>query len=135
LSLATLSNHLPKAVLPSDFETLMGVYSKRVEFARDWRNRVLAHNDYALAINQSHPIAIATREKVRSALDALYDCMAFLSFELDDAHIVKEIIHYADDTSLAQTIFLGNEAFATAQADGPLNSLAFPDWIMRTPPE
>ncbi|MEM1366342.1 MAG: hypothetical protein AAGH82_11400 [Pseudomonadota bacterium] len=133
ISMATLSNHLPKSDLQPDFDEMVIEYCNRVEFARDWRNRVIAHNDYALATNQAHPIAIATRKKVRAALDSLYDCMAFLSLELDDAHIVDEIIHYADDVSLAQTIFLGNEAFAAARADRSLHKMTFPDWIMRTP--
>jgi hypothetical protein len=40
-------------------------------FARDWRNRYLAHRDKALALGKAQPLAPASRKAARDALDAL----------------------------------------------------------------
>jgi hypothetical protein len=42
------------------------------EFCRDWRNRHIAHRDLGLALEQGvQPLIPASRQKVRTALDAL----------------------------------------------------------------
>lgn len=49
-------------------------------FARDWRNRRLAHRDLMLALNRpTEPLAAASRIHVNSALSALGEVLNFLS--------------------------------------------------------
>jgi hypothetical protein len=49
-------------------------------FARDWRNRRLAHRDLMLALNRpTEPLAAASRTRVNSALSALGEVLNFLS--------------------------------------------------------
>ena len=57
--------------------------SLSTEFARDWRNRHIAHRDFDLAMNRSaKPLEGASGSKVRDALDA----MAALMNEVDRAY-------------------------------------------------
>jgi hypothetical protein len=49
-------------------------------FARDWRNRRLAHRDLMLALNRpTEPLAAASRAHVNDALSALGEVLNFLS--------------------------------------------------------
>lgn len=50
---------------------------KRCEFARDWRNRRIAHNDFALALDKLNatPLAAASREGVKFALNAIVNLL------------------------------------------------------------
>ena len=88
---------LPKicgAALQPRVASLVGSSVAATEFARDWRNRKLAHRDLALALSrQVQPLAPAARLQVRSALKTLDDIVNCLSsehldsttmFELDD---------------------------------------------------
>jgi hypothetical protein len=51
---------------------LLGDIASKTEFARDWRNRQIAHLDFALARGQSaQPLMLADRESVNRALSAL----------------------------------------------------------------
>jgi hypothetical protein len=46
------------------------------EFARDWRNRLLAHRDLSLAIDEhAKPLETATRDSARVALKAIEDVL------------------------------------------------------------
>jgi len=58
------------------------------EFARDWRNRKLAHSDLSLALGEHvFPLAPASRLAVKTALAAIVDVLNAVSH------------HYADSTS------------------------------------
>jgi hypothetical protein len=50
---------------------------KDTEFARDWRNRIIAHQDLALALEggTSEPLELASRADVNGALISLADVM------------------------------------------------------------
>jgi hypothetical protein len=57
---------------------LIEVADKRSEFARDWRNRYLAHRDRQLALNTPgvRPLAPATVEAAQEAIDAITAVLA-----------------------------------------------------------
>lgn len=58
----------------------------KCEFARDWRNRHIAHADFSLALEESaEPLAVASREKVRVALQSIEDVLNSISIPLLDA--------------------------------------------------
>ena len=44
-------------------------------FARDWRNRYLAHRDLALALGRAQPLEDASRHLVRVAIAAVADVL------------------------------------------------------------
>jgi hypothetical protein len=64
---------LPKRMKDdSELESLVKDASAKTAFARDWRDRYLAHRDLNLALKRGHPLANATRRDTEAALDALH---------------------------------------------------------------
>jgi hypothetical protein len=80
-------------VLIDDFEQrqfvvdLINVAHKRSEFARDWRNRYLAHRDRQLALNTPgvKPLEPASRQDVQNAIDAITAVLAHV-----ESHFCKQ---------------------------------------------
>lgn len=83
--LATLVANLPIGI---HVESLSSAALTACEFARDWRNRRLAHRDLDLALGQnSQPLAPASRAAVKAALTALQEMLNSVS------------LHYLDSTT------------------------------------
>ncbi len=56
----------------ADLQILADSAVQATEFARDWRNRHIAHNDWLLAMNPgARPLASASHAQVRYAIDAI----------------------------------------------------------------
>jgi hypothetical protein len=69
-------NRLPLLVDPAvkpQIEELLAVVAEKCEFARDWRNRNIAHSDLVLALKESSakPLEPASRASVKAALAAI----------------------------------------------------------------
>lgn len=63
------------------------------EFARDWRNRRLAHHDLAVALDSAeHQLPGVSHQKIRDALGAIHG-------------VLECVNHYALDSSLANQVF------------------------------
>lgn len=76
LSLAQLATEITDPHLRSSFALLERTARDRTEFARDWRNRHLAHRDLLWSKDPSaHPLERATREQVELALGAIRDAL------------------------------------------------------------
>jgi hypothetical protein len=62
-------------------ERLLEEAKSRTEFCRQWRNRQIAHNDRALALEDKHaePLPGASRQKLREALAALANVLNAVS--------------------------------------------------------
>lgn len=72
LSLHHLANLLVTSPIGSNVEALAKSALTACEFARDWRNRKLAHRDLCVALGQGvEPLAPASRAAVKSALEVL----------------------------------------------------------------
>jgi hypothetical protein len=60
---------------------LLEVVSEKTGFARDWRNRHIAHNDLDLSLDRSAtPLVDASRLKVKEALQAIANVMNAIDF-------------------------------------------------------
>ena len=63
---------LPTLVDPKIHEKIRGLVSavvKKTKFARDWRNRHIAHRDLSLALKRgAKPLAPASRKRVKEAM-------------------------------------------------------------------
>jgi hypothetical protein len=58
--------------LRANVSDLIDEADKKTEFARDWRNRLLAHRDLDVALNRSaRPLTVGSRASVKEALHAL----------------------------------------------------------------
>lgn len=72
--------HLVELVKPSDLRGKLDVLSNECvsacQFARDWRNRRIAHRDLSLALDTSvKPLASASRENVVTALEKIEEVL------------------------------------------------------------
>ncbi|MBN9307783.1 MAG: hypothetical protein J0I99_19640 [Devosia sp.] len=57
---------------------LVGRAEKRAEFARSWRNKRIAHNDFDQITGPVNSLAPATRNKVRSAIIGIHDVLRWI---------------------------------------------------------
>lgn len=72
LTIQALPALIKDATLKAEVEKLIAVTLKATEFARDWRNRLIAHRDLQVALNQATtPLADASRAQVKDALKAI----------------------------------------------------------------
>jgi hypothetical protein len=80
---------LVRSTVKVEVETKVGAALATCAFARDWRNRRIAHGDYQLALNLpgANPLKSASRRLVRDALGSL-------------CNVVNAVgLHYLDSTS------------------------------------
>jgi AbiU2 len=77
LTLQNLTGLVSDAGLKKTLIDLLAVATDKTQFCRDWRNRLFAHHDLALATGdeEATPLEVATREKVNAALQSLADVM------------------------------------------------------------
>lgn len=77
------------AAVKAEVNGKIAVALTRSAFARDWRNRRIAHGDYELALDlpAAIPLAPASRQMVREALESLCDVINAVG------------LHYLDSTS------------------------------------
>ncbi len=67
---------LMEVTIKDELKRLVDLAVDKTGFARDWRNRRLAHSDLALALNPAvQPLATSSRHDVEDALAALRDVM------------------------------------------------------------
>jgi hypothetical protein len=89
LSVRRLADLLVSSPIGAKAASLTDTALDTCEFARDWRNRRLAHRDLDLALGQSvQPIAPASRAAVKASLTALEELLNAVSR------------HYLDSTTL-----------------------------------
>lgn len=89
LSVRHLAALLASSPISTEAEALAAAALDACEFARDWRNRRLAHRDLDLALGQSvQPLAPASRAAVKASLAALEELLNAVS------------LHYLDSTTL-----------------------------------
>jgi hypothetical protein len=71
-----------------DLKERVRTAKERTTFARDWRNRVLAHSDLEYATNeQAIPLAPASRMQVREALEAIVEVLQAVESHFTDCEL------------------------------------------------
>lgn len=64
----------------------MDMAVEKAKFARDWRNRRIAHRDMSHALDpQARPLAAASRQRVEEALEALGEVLNTINRRLRDS--------------------------------------------------
>jgi AbiU2 len=67
---------LVRGDLKDEIESLVEVSKQKAAFAKDWRNRSLAHSDHELAIEKSaRPLSPASNSDVEAVLEAIGACL------------------------------------------------------------
>jgi hypothetical protein len=92
------------------------------DFARDWRNRHLAHRDLAKAQNpEAHALAGASREKVETSLASMAAVLNCVLGHYDDAMHDYRASHvsYGGSASLLRVLRAGASALREVDDDGP----------------
>lgn len=87
---------LPALITDSSFKVAVGTLLATVEtqtaFAREWRNRQLAHTDRALALQQSaRALPTVNRGQISAALAAMRDLLNALELKYCDGTMVYEM--------------------------------------------
>lgn len=76
LTIQRLPRLIADDIFKVEVEQLIDAAVKATEFARDWRNRRIAHRNLALAIKQTPAgLTPASREKIKNALEAVTLCL------------------------------------------------------------
>jgi hypothetical protein len=77
LTIQNLPDLIGDAVVKQRVADLVKTTLEKTEFARDWRNRWLAHQDLKLALGEGtvDPLPTAQREQVDAALEAIVNVM------------------------------------------------------------
>jgi hypothetical protein len=103
LTLRNLPNLIDDKKLKAQVDGLIKVLLEKTKFARDWRNRVLAHLDLDLALDQpAKPLLNGSRLEVNDALKAIADVMNIVA-----AHYLDEgetAFHLFDQTGGADAL-------------------------------
>ena len=92
LTVRRLPDLVVDASLKDQLQNLAIEADRKSEFARDWRNRRLAHNDWALKVNAvAQPLELASRQGVEAALAAIRSVMnlveqSYLGFPVSYEH-------------------------------------------------
>jgi hypothetical protein len=99
LSVRHMATLLAASPIARNVESLANAALAACEFARDWRNRRLAHRDLSVALGQGvQPLAPASRAAVKSALVALEELLNAVSS------------HYLESTTMFDLGLSGEDA-------------------------
>jgi hypothetical protein len=75
LTLRRLPPALPAGSLQGEVDALVSKTLSEAAFARDWRNRRLAHSDLGLALGGAQPLAEASRQHMETVLSSMRSVM------------------------------------------------------------
>jgi hypothetical protein len=101
LSVTRLAQTVSSSPVSPKVNELVTASLRATEFARDWRNRKLAHRDLDMALGQHvEPLAPASRAAVKAALSAIVDVLNAVS------------THYLDSTTMFELSADGRDAVA-----------------------
>ena len=93
----------------NDLKNLIETAVSAAEFARTFRNKVLAHADDRTA-NSRGSVTSGSRNDMREAMDAIAACLKkFAESELDMALVTHPIRQGADEVELLKSIYLGKK--------------------------
>jgi hypothetical protein len=75
LTLRRLPAALPPGTLQVEVDALVSKVLSEAAFARDWRNRRLAHRDLGVALGGAQPLAEASRQHIENVLSSMRNVM------------------------------------------------------------
>jgi hypothetical protein len=106
---------LPTMVDPAIHHKVRGLVSaavKKTKFARDWRNRHIAHRDLGLALNQvTKPLPPASRKRVKEAIAAIVAVLGAVEAHYRQTTTAYEhVSHLGDAEALRHVLRDGIEA-------------------------
>ncbi len=107
-------------------------------FARDWRNRKIAHNDYFIRTG-AKPLKDASREKIAKLVDAIETCLKWLHVEFLETELSFDVGQPdPDETDVLACLYRGLDAQkaergqierARKAGDYTSREAPLPDWL------
>lgn len=122
LSLARLSLAIAEPNLRAQVSDLFTQSEADSEFARDWRNRHLAHRDLAKVQSpEAHALAGASRENIEKSLASMTAVLNCVLGHYEDAMHDYRASHvsYGGSASLLRVLGAGVSALREVDDDGP----------------
>ena len=100
LSITRLPGLIDDPTLRDTVKQLVESAIHSAAFARDWRNRNIAHRDLALALRQStQPLEEATRAKIGASAMAIARCLNCISLGYMNSTCGYEEVHHPGDAT------------------------------------
>ncbi len=105
LSLLRLSQAVASTPIAAQAEALSSAALNACEFARDWRNRRLAHRDLDLAVGLNpEPLAPASRASVKAAIASLSELLNLVSLHYSGSTTLFDL--YTRDADAANLLYV-----------------------------
>lgn len=92
LSIQALPELCVDTAIHEEVKTLVNQAVEATSFARDWRNRHIAHRDRRLALGLARPLEPANRKKVSSAITAIHGVLNIISEKLMNSTLGEDVI-------------------------------------------
>lgn len=92
-------------------ESLLDEVGTTTEFARDWRNRRISHNDLDLKNGTADPLESANRDLVNTSLKSIHNVLSYISLEFMDSELMGEVaVGFNNEITMLDRLYLGIEA-------------------------
>jgi hypothetical protein len=119
-----------------ELAALLGAVEKITEFARDWRNRAIGHNDLNLKLGAAEPLKEALLSDIENAIDALFQVFKYIHTEVLESDVLNEVIDgLNNEMVMLDRLYLGDQVFQNnmeALGPGHYTALEFPQWLMNS---
>lgn len=114
-------------------QELLDAVQKSTEFARDWRNRRIGHNDYGLKTGEAVPLEKATLEYMDAAIAALHETLSYVCLEFMGQNLHNEVIDdLNNEMVMLHRLFLGDAEVQKELEElkaGNYQNKALPAWL------
>jgi AbiU2 len=133
LTVQLFAKFIDTAKRKAEMAQLLDAASASTGFARDWRNRRIAHNDFDLRNGTGKPLEDASRKLMNIAIDKLHKVFAYVATEFMNTHLADTVIApLNNEVVMLHRLHLGVEQFERdmeALKAGKLELREWPKWL------
>jgi hypothetical protein len=112
---------------------LLVAVENTTEFARDWRNRYIGHNDFSLMCEGAEPLQTATIAQISEAINAIHQVLNFIENEFMRADLAPEVIDTLNNEMvMLERLYLGEMVHHQHEEEilkGNYKPLDIPRWL------
>jgi hypothetical protein len=114
-------------------DSLLEKVEVTTEFARDWRNRRISHNDLDLKNGTAAPLEEANRKLVSNAIKALHEVLNYINLEFINTELIDDVITgFNNEMAMLDRLYLGVMSYEkelAALKSGIVPPLERPEWL------
>ena len=116
LTVMLFEQHMDTEIRKKTMKKLLEKVEDSTEFARDWRNRRIGHNDFNLKVGTAKPLERITLESMDAAISALHKTLYYIGTEFMDVDMMNEFAgNYRDEMVMLNCLYRGDEDFRDEQ--------------------